>query len=245
MEGIQHDAGEGKFGSLLKLEAGMVGKAYKSFWFEIVANQLSRELLQHTSESKKDIKGRVNCDEVVALHSYSSSKAKTGFFSSTKGPADELRFEVVCSDRVIELAAATRQEKRDWLGALSKACDMDIKDETAELFALTGILLKCSGGGKRSKTWTTRFFTLQNEGPSPVLRYFAAEGDVKEKGNVPLSDVIDLRAWSVADGTDTPPIASRYTAVALLNALRCTLRSPPPPYGDVCTSVSNHSGLKS
>ena len=147
---------------------------------------------------------------MVALKSFSSTRAKAGFFSTTKGPAEELRFEVVCSDRVFELAAATRQEKRDWLAALSKACEnMEVLDETAEVFAMTGTLLKCSGGGKRSKAWTTRFFTLQNEGPAPVLKYFTAEGDTKEKGSVPLSDVVDLRAWSVADGTGSPPIASR------------------------------------
>ena len=93
----------------------------------------------------------------MELRSYSSSKSKPGFFSSTKGPDNETRFEMVVGDKLIELAAPTRQDKADWLAALSKACECEVKDETVATFNIQGSLLKQSGGGKRSAKWDSRY----------------------------------------------------------------------------------------
>ena len=72
---------------------------YLSRWFAIVDNQLSNELIYHTSEAKQDTKGRINLEEAIALKSFSSAPVAKGMFAA-KGPERHLRFELVCKDRV-------------------------------------------------------------------------------------------------------------------------------------------------
>jgi hypothetical protein len=72
---------------------------YLSRWFVIVANQLSSELVYHTSNTKQDTKGRINLEDAIAIKSFSSTPVSKGMFAA-KGPEEHLRFELVCKDRV-------------------------------------------------------------------------------------------------------------------------------------------------
>jgi hypothetical protein len=64
-----------------------------------VDNQLSSELVYHTSDAKQDSKGRINLEDAIALKSFSSTPVPKGMFAA-KGPDQHLRFELVCKDRV-------------------------------------------------------------------------------------------------------------------------------------------------
>lgn len=62
-------------------------------------NQLSKELIYHTSNAKQDSKGRVNLEDAIAIRSFSSTPVNKGMFAA-KGPEEHLRFELVCKDRM-------------------------------------------------------------------------------------------------------------------------------------------------
>jgi hypothetical protein len=202
-----------KAGYLFKLSNSGLVKRYIKWWFEIADNQLSMELVWHTHEGA-DAKGRLNLEEVVGIRRNSATKAKTSIFSA-KGPPMDMRFELICNDKTIEMAALTNKEKNSWLKALSSACDVVLEEEGDDLhsFAKVGNLMKLSGGGKRSKNWSQRYFTLRCTEPDPALSYYANEGDQTPKGSVLLADVLELRAWSASDGTSTPPVALRFEVV--------------------------------
>jgi hypothetical protein len=114
---------------------------------------------------------------------------------ASKGPPADLRFELVCNDHVVEMAALTRKDKLSWLSALSASCDIVLEDEADPnaAYAKVGHLVKLSGGGKRSKNWSNRYFTLRITEPDPALSYYANEGDQNAKGTILLADVLEVR----------------------------------------------------
>lgn len=113
---------------------------------------------------------------------------------ASKGPPVDLRFELVCNDRVIEFAALTSKDKTVWLNTLSSTCDivLEAEDDPNAAFAKVGTLMKLSGGGKRNKKWSSRYFTLRITEPDPALTYYASENDQNAKGTVLLSDVLEV-----------------------------------------------------
>ena len=48
-----------------------------------------------------------------------------------------------------------------------------------------------------------------DESGDGFLKYYGVEGDETAKGTIDIGDIVDIRSWSVADGTTQPPIASR------------------------------------
>jgi hypothetical protein len=202
-----------KAGLLLTLTAGTLMKSYQKRWFVLLERQLNHELVFHTSETKLDKKGRLNLDEVIEIRREPSSKVSKSF---SKGPDEELRFELVCDGKVFELAAMSRSEKADWLAVLSRVCDLPIQgsdDGSGTTFAHQGVLLKQSGGGKRNKVWAQRFFTLRTEGVNPSLAYYSGPKESSLKGTILLEDVTEVRAWSKNDGTEAPALSSRFEVV--------------------------------
>jgi inorganic triphosphatase YgiF len=84
--------------------------------------------------------------------------------------------------RSYELAATSKEDKDAWLAALSTATEIKVQDAEESLqnsSGYSGVLLKQSGGTKRSKTWASRHFVLEKiEGVDPTLKYYAHAGEV-------------------------------------------------------------------
>jgi hypothetical protein len=56
-----------KSGYLMKMSNSGLVKRYIKWWFQISDNQLSCELIWHTSESSNDSKGRINLEVLSAF----------------------------------------------------------------------------------------------------------------------------------------------------------------------------------
>lgn len=118
---------------------------------------------------------------MIEIRQTPTTKAAFSLFGP-KAPDDDLRFEILTKDnQLLEFAALSRKEKKDWLAALAAACDVSVigaGTEAPTTALLKGTLLKQSGGTKKSKSWDKRFFTLRAE----KLHYFAHESDKLVKG---------------------------------------------------------------
>lgn len=81
-----------------------------------------------------------------------------------------------------DLAATSKEDKDAWLAALATATDLKVQDAAESLqnaSGYSGVLLKQSGGTKRSKTWASRHFVLEKfDGIDPTLKYYAQAGEV-------------------------------------------------------------------
>jgi hypothetical protein len=80
------------------------------------------------------------------------------------------------------LAATSKEDKDEWLAALSRVTELRIQHADASALdtsGYSGVLLKQSGGTKRSKTWASRHFVLvKKDGADPTLKYYAQAGEV-------------------------------------------------------------------
>ena len=136
-----------------------------------------------------------------------------GLARASSLPSPELRFSVELEQgTTLEFAAPTRQEKARWIAVLCRATELEVEVGSAPdaSFSHVGILQKQPGGSLALKKWQSRTFKLRETEPKALSYY-----DEKEilKGQILISDIKELRSFSMTGASDHPPMRSRFEVV--------------------------------